>query len=239
MKYVNGISSHVYKLNPAFKILYLLFYVTICFLPNNLDYIRIASFIIVSYLLLSSKIPFKYFLNTIYNFKIIIIAMFIILASLHYTFQNSLILVLSFIFGLSLMSLIIFTTTSLEIALGIYNLVKYFNFISINSNLLFFKIYNLVSFKDDYLFCQKNKIEALELKGRNINQKNILIRFIIKIDISSLVYKDVKKLQHKRIYMMTRNHFNIEDYINKLHFFDIIYLLSFILLIGIYILKVM
>ena len=39
------INSSIHKLNPTFKLLYLFLYLVICFLPHQIEYISIASFV--------------------------------------------------------------------------------------------------------------------------------------------------------------------------------------------------
>lgn len=237
MKYIN-IKSHIHNINASIKILYLLFYLVLCFLPNNFDYIRIGSFIITTYLVISSKVPLKYYFQTISKTFFIIVAIFVLCASLNLTLINSILIVLSFIFGLALYALIIYTTEPLNLAFGIYNIVKPLNVLNLSPNYLFMKIYNMVLFISDYKHSQKNIIDALELKGRVIRDQNIISRFFIKLDLMPLVLKNSKKMRQLRNKRMIREKFDVNNYSNQVHLIDIIYLLAFVLLIIIYISKV-
>lgn len=258
------ISSSIHRLNPIFKIFYFLLFVTICFLPNNINYLVLANFIIAFYLLISSKVPFKYYVKKVLNLKLIIIAMFIIYASFSYSFINSLLIVLKFIFSVSLFWMIIYTTTLFDLSLGIYNIFKHLNILGINKNRLFSKIYNFVSFKQDYIISENQIIEGLEIKGKDIRHRNILFRFFTHIDLIPITLKKRKKVVQKREYQLIRNGFDVEKYINtinnekdyiyinnifqvnistecnitKLSIRDFVYFFAFILLIVIYLIKV-
>ena len=238
LEYIN-ISSPIHKLNPTFKIFYFILFVIIALLPHNLDYIVLANCILGTYLIICSKVPLKFYLHNIWQVKLIIVAMFIILASFNYTLISAFLLVLSFVIAVCLYCLIIYTTSLFERAMGIYNIIKHFNFINYNSNVLFIKIYNLMCFKKDYEYEENKKIEALEIKGQDIRHQNILKRFSYKVNLCPEIIKNVKKYQKKRKEVILRHKFNVQSYYSLAHFADFIYLLLFGLLIFIYISKVM
>ena len=135
-------------------------------------------------------------------------------------------------------NLIAYTTSSFDLAVGIYNFLKYFNFLSLNNNCLFIKIYNLVTFKIDYRLCQNNVIESLELKGKSIKDKNILSRFLIKLDLVNIVMLKLKEKRKKREKMMLRNNLSVKNFDQNIHLIDIIYMSAFVLLLCIHISKV-
>lgn len=261
------INSSIHKLNPTFKLLYLFLYLVICFLPHQIEYISIASFIIVFFLLISARIPFKFYLNNIYRLFPIILALFIIFASFSFTLTASILIILKLIFAMCLFTMIIYTTTNINLSIGIYNLIKHINILGINQNILFIKIYNLVSFKQDYIFKEKQIIEGLENKGKNIRHQNIITRFFVYIDLIPLVLKKRKELTQKRKKHLLKNGFDIETYLNtinhkeneenyaylntlfqndvnvagcvsKIGIWDFIYFFAFILLLVIYLVKV-
>ena len=237
LEYID-INSSMHKANPTVKILYLILFVVISYLPFNLDYIVLANCILAFYLIISSRIPLKYYIRNVLQTKLIIIAMFIILASFRFTFLQSLLIVLPFILAVCLYCLIIYTTFPFDLAMGIYDMVKYLNIFGINKGNLFIKIYNLVYFRKDYEIEEGKIIEAREIKGENIRHQNIIGRFITHINLIPEVLKRVKKFQQKRKAVMCKNAFNVDNYMAHLQITDIIYLLMFGLLIFMYIIKV-
>lgn len=258
------INSSVHRLNPTFKLLNLFLYLVICFLPYQIDYLIISSFIIVTFLLISSRIPLKYYLNNIYHIFPLIIALFIILASFSYTLTASILIALKFIFAICLFTMIIYTTTNMDLSIGIYNILKHLNILGINPNILFIKIYNLVTFKQDYFFSENKIIEGLEIKGKNIRHKNILSRFFARLNLIPLVLRKRKKIIQKRKKHLLGHDFDIETYITTINYkenyayltnilqidldiaegatkfsvWDFIYFFAFILLIVLYFMKV-
>ena len=237
LEYIN-IKSPIHKINASLKILYLIFYGILCIVAWKFIYILIASYILVAYLLICSKIPLKYYLINIYKCSLFIVALYIILASYSFSFINATFIVLSFIFGIALICLIIYTTTLFNLSLGIYNIVKNFNLLSVSKNSLFMFIYNLLYLKKDYEVISSNKIDALEIKGINIRYKNIIERFFIKLDLLSENLYNVKLKQQKRKKVMKKNKFELINVKNNLSIIGIIYLLLFIFLIVIYFIKV-
>ena len=97
------------------------------------------------------------------------------------------------------------------------------------------KIYNLVTFKIDYRLCQNNVIESLELKGKSIKDKNILSRFLIKLDLVNIVMLKLKEKRKKREKMMLRNNLSVKNFDQNIHLIDIIYMSAFVLLLCIHI----
>lgn len=261
------INSSIHRLNPTFKLLYLLLYLVICFLPYQIDYLIIASFLIVAFLLISSRVPLKFYLNNIYHIFPLIIALFIILASFSYTLIASILIALKLIFAICLFTMIIYTTTNINLSIGIYNILKHLNILGINQNILFIKIYNLVSFKQDYVFSENQIIEGLEIKGENIRHKDIISRFFTHLNLIPLVLRKRKKVAYKRKNQLLGNGFDIETYLNtinhknikesyayltnilqndldvaryatKVGIWDFVYFFAFILLIVLYLMKV-
>ena len=125
------LNSSIHKSNSTLKLLYLIFYIIIGLLPHNLDLIVLASFIIVAYLMIASKIPLRNYIQVVCKTYVIIIALFIILASLNYTLMDSTLIVLKFVFGVSLYSMIIYTTNPFDLAMGIYGIVKHLNLLAL------------------------------------------------------------------------------------------------------------
>lgn len=238
LEYIN-ITSPIHKLNPTFKIFCLIMFVIIAILPHNLDYVILANCILGTYLIICSKVPLKFYLHNIWQVKLIIVAMFIILASFNYTLISAFLLVLSFVIAVCLYCLIVYTTPLFDRAMGIYNVIKHFNFLNVNPNILFIKIYNLICFKKDYEYEENKKIEAMEIKGQAIRHQNILKRFSCKINLIPEIIREVKKYQKKRKEVILRHKFNVNSYYSLAHITDFIYLLMFGLLIFIYISKVM
>ncbi len=237
LEYIN-INSPIHKANPTIKILYLILFTIISYLPNNLDYIVLANCILALYLIISSRIPLKYYLQNILKTKLIIIAMFIILASLRFTLLKSLLIVLPFILAVCLFSMLIYTSHPFDLAMGIYDIVKYINILGINKNSLFIKIYNFVYFKKDYEIEEEKIIEGREIKGENIRGRNILARASIHVNLMPEVMKKVRTFAKKRTDIIIKNNFKVENYVAHIRITDIIYLLMFGLLIFMYILKV-
>lgn len=232
------ISSPIHNLNPIIKILYFILYLGLCFLPNNHLFITLASFILVLYLIINSKVPVKLYLSNIWKFKLVILTMYIILASFRFTLIASTILVLKVVFGLLLYNMIIYTTKPFDLAYAIFSFFKPFNILGLNENRMFVRIYNLVLFRYQYARQMGETIEGLENKGKSFYDKNIISRFFIKMKLSFPVFKKIKVINRRRRGIMFRHKFSVKKYYYKLTCWDIVYLLLFVMLLGIYIVKV-
>ena len=237
LEYLN-ISSKIHNFNSTLKIIYLFFYLVICIFAYQINYILLANMIIVSYLMISSKVPITYYIKGILKMKLIIIALYIICASFNCTFLVSTIYVLSFIFGYTLYELIIFTTSLYDLTCGIYNIVKYFNIFSISKSNLIISIYNLVYLKKDYILSLNKVIDSLENKGIVIRNKNIISRFYIKLQLTDRVLNKIKIIRKKRKNLMIKNKVCLSESAFKVSVYELIILMAFILLIIIYVSKV-
>ena len=80
--------------------------------------------------------------------------------------------------------------------------------------------------------------KSLELKGKSIKDKNILSRFLIKLDLVNIVMLKLKEKRKKREKMMLRNNLSVKKFDQNIHLIDIIYMSAFILLLCIHISKV-
>ena len=189
------------------------------------------------------------------------------MASFSYTLIASILIALKIIFAICLFTIIIYTTTNINLSIGIYNILKHLNILGINQNILFIKIYNLVSFKQDYVFSENQIIEGLEIKGENIRHKDIISRFFTHLNLIPLVLRKRKKVAYKRKNQLLGNGFDIETYLNtinhknikesyayltnilqndldvaryatKVGIWDFVYFFAFILLIVLYLMKV-
>lgn len=237
LEFINT-KSHITKVNPSLKILYLILYIVICCLSLNYNYILIANFILVTYLLLSSKIPLRFYLKNIFKVFLFIVALYIILASFSYSLLFSTLVVLSFIFGVCLYSMIIYTTHPFDLTLGIWEIIKHFNILSLNETNIFIRIYNFVYLRYDFNISVNNVIDSLELKGVNVRHKNIIARFLIKANYLNDIFEQIKIIRNKRTHTIKRNKFNVGYIKSKVNLIDVIYLGLFILLIVLYISKV-
>lgn len=223
----------------ALKILYLFCYLVIVFLPRNLNYILIASFILIALLLVDSKIPLKFYLKKVFKIfnLLVILTIFIISASYQYNFGISFMIVLKYVFFVLLCSYIELSSTKFELAQGIFMFLKNINVFSINEVWLFQKIYNWCYLKKDFKEVLELKLEALELKGHNIRNKNLIVRFFKKLDLVGQVIPKVQSLQKKRSDILKKTCKEVR-YVQKLNYVAIVYFGAFLLLIGIYISKV-
>lgn len=229
LEFIN-IKSHISKINPSLKIIYFLLYIAICCVSLHFNYILIPNFIFVTYLLISSKVPIKFYLNNIFKIFLLIIALYIIMASFSYTLLFTSLVALSVIFGVCLYTMIIYTTQPFDLALGIYDIVKHFNFLAINPNNIFISLYNLVYLRKDYYVASNNIIDALELKGINFRHNNIIARFFMKLNYLNDIFAQMRNIRVKRTNTIKRNRFDINNVRSNIHVVDIVYLGLFILL---------
>ena len=237
LKYIS-LNSTIHQANATIKILYLIVYGIICFLPNNIDFIVIASFLLATYLIISSKIPLSYYIKNIYRIMPIIIILLVILSRLQFTMLTSILIVLKVVFGVCLYALIIYTTLPFELAYSIYGILKYLNIFGIKRTKLFIWIYNTVLTKKDICDMMEKTIEGLEIKGICINNKTIISRFFIKLDLLPEVLRKVKSIHKKRKRVILKNGFDVNAHQSLVGINDILFLLMFITLITIYGLKV-
>lgn len=231
--------SIIHLLNPLSKVLVSLIFIFMILLSSNFV-VCIALLLILLILINISNIPIKSFLQPLFNMKFLFLFVIIIDLIFNISLYNSLMSIFKICLFVIYSSLLIYTTSTNELAIGIYMFLYPLTIFKIPV----FKISMTISLSINFislLFLQSNKIlKSQKSRGFNyssgsIKQKIIGIRSVfIPVFINSM--KRAEEIGN----MIEIRNFNFNNSRTftksmKLHYEDI-YIISFHLIIFIFVL---
>lgn len=121
-RYYN-VSSEIHKLNPLCKILAMMVFVVMVVMCSSLK-VTISLFLILSFLITISNISFKNYIKPIVSMKVLLLFIFFINFIFRVGFDSSIIMISKVILVVMYSSVLIFTTTTNELAFGFASLLR-------------------------------------------------------------------------------------------------------------------
>ena len=95
----NNEDSYVHKLNPSIKMIGLLFYVLFCLLKYN-NYLFIVNLAVIFVLVLFSNVDYKRYLKVLWNWKFLLIFLYVFLYSQEMVIRDINIIIFKILFFL-------------------------------------------------------------------------------------------------------------------------------------------
>lgn len=126
-RYYN-IDSPIHKLNPLCKILASIVFLVMVLISSRIKVI-ISLFLILSFIITISNVPFNYYLNPIFSMKVLFIFLFIINLIFGVSVYNSFVMISKIILVVMYSSVLLFTTTTNSLAYGISSFLRTLSFI--------------------------------------------------------------------------------------------------------------
>ncbi len=123
-----NIDSPIHKLNPLCKILASIVFLVMVLISSRIKVI-ISLFLILSFIITISNVPFKYYVKPILGMKILFIFLFIINIIFGVSVYNSFVMISKIILVVIYSSVLLFTTTTNSLAYGISSFLRPLNFI--------------------------------------------------------------------------------------------------------------
>ena len=126
-RYYN-VDSAIHKLNPLCKILASIVFLVMVLISSRFKVI-ISLFLILSFIITFSNVPFKYFFNPLFGMKVLFIFLFIINFIFGVSFYNSCVMVSKVALVVMYSSVLLYTTTTNSLAYGIASFLRPLSFI--------------------------------------------------------------------------------------------------------------
>ena len=126
-RYYN-IDSPIHKLNPLCKILASIVFLVMVLISSRFKVI-ISLFLILSFIITLSNVPFKYFFKPIFSMKILFVFLFIINIIFGVSFYNSFVMISKVLLVVMYSSVLLYTTTTNSLAYGIASFLRPFSFL--------------------------------------------------------------------------------------------------------------
>ena len=229
--------SITHNMNPLIKIFsFIIYIIVLCFRFNNILFICNVS-LVLSYIIFSNISIIKY-LKVIWNFKILIIFIYILSYYNNYSSMTICYILLYIIFTILFIYVIVLTTTKEDLS---NSLGSIFN-IGIYKERVKYRFYKLICFKELFINNLNKRVDNIEYNGFDIRYRSFIVRWGLVLSNIKDIYKDSKldlKKREKYILLKGFNGYNKSNkYNKKLSLVDFVIVLYDIFLIVYYILVV-
>lgn len=121
-RYYN-VDSPIHKLNPLCKILASIVFLVMVLISSRVKVI-ISLFLILSFIITISNVPFNYYLKPLFGMKVLFIFLFIINILFGVSFYNSFVMICKIILVVMYSSVLLFTTTTNSLAYGFSSFLR-------------------------------------------------------------------------------------------------------------------
>ena len=121
-RYYN-VDSPIHKLNPLCKILTSIVFLVMVLISSRVKVI-ISLFLILSFIITISNVPFKYYLKPLFGMKVLFIFLFVINIIFGVSFYNSFVMICKIILVVMYSSVLLFTTTTNSLAYGFSSFLR-------------------------------------------------------------------------------------------------------------------
>lgn len=187
--------SCIHKLNPLCKILISIIFIVMVLLTFSIKSV-LALFLVLSFIIGLSNIPYKKIFNPIWSIKYIILIIFLV--SLPFGINNSIILILKICLITIYYSILIMSTKVNELIKGFYSLYKPLKIFGIEIDRLSIDSALFLNFIPFYIREYKTTKIKLLSRGFENSFKNAIYK---NINLISITYKNILK---KRDIMLIR-----------------------------------
>ena len=181
------IRSQINALNPTIKIILFIFSIINIFINDQIN--TIIFLMIIFFIILLSKIPIFHFLKTIYVARYLFLIVILICAPLRISIKDCLMLLVRIASFLEVISILIFTTSPIELADGIDNIIKPFNIFYLKTGGFTLKTMLAIKFLPVMLSETDKILKSQASRGFDYLYKIIIGKLIVIIKSSKTIIK--------------------------------------------------
>ncbi len=237
----NNEDSLIHKLNPSIKMLGLLFYVLFCLLKYN-NYLFIVNLAIIFILILFSNVDYKRYLKVLWNWKFILVFLYVFLYSQEMVIRDINIIIFKILFFLLYFKCLLFTTTREEFGKGSSVLLNLFNLIGLSLRRIAINVSNVISFIYYFIDTWKDYYINVSVKGgcADLSVFDKVVAFFKEFSNIWNVSKNKSRLRKKELLdkMYDKNMHSAYKYRYKLKWYDYLFVIIYIGMLVFYIWKV-
>jgi len=237
----NNENSFIHRINPSIKILGLCFYVLFCLLKYN-NYLFIVNIALVFSLILFSNVDVKRYLKVVWDWKFILIFLYVLLYSQEMEIVDINIIIFKILFFLMYFKCLIFTTTREEFGKGGSVLLNLFNLIGLSLRRIAIKISNFFSFFYFFFDSFKEYYRTVNAKGGCADSSlvdEIVLFFKEFKNIFKLARDKSKQRKKDLLNKMYDKHLQpYYKYRYKLKWYDYLFVIIYIAMLVFYVWKV-
>ena len=226
------VNSPVHKMNSTVKLICLL--LLLVPIIGSLD-IKLHAIMLFAtiYLLISSNVPMRFYLDSVYSLRYILIILVFILAFNSTYFETAGSIILKIVILTLYLSMLFYNTSASELKYGIEKILSPFNLFNINISPLINGLVNAITFFPNLFITEKSVLVSASSRGLDYFHTDILSRFYALILSFKNTLRLTKERTNKIKFAATLKGYSTKKYrtnlrSNKVGFNDIFVLLIFI-----------
>lgn len=183
-------NSRIHRINPTVKIIIFLFSILNMFINDEKN--MVIFLIIVFIMIAISRIPLTHYLKMVYVSRYLFLIIILICAPLGISIKDCLLIIVRVATTIEVLSILIFTTTPIEIADGIDNIIRPFNILFIKTGKLTLSIMLTIKFLSVMLSETDKVLTSQASRGFDYFYKTIIGKLIVIIKSSKTIIKHSK-----------------------------------------------
>ena len=187
------VNSPIHRLNPVVKFICLLLMLVPIIASMDMKLHLIMLFIVI-YLLYSSKVPFRFYFDTLYSLRFVFVLLIFILAFREFYFEDAVSIILKVVVVMLYLSMLFYTTSPSELKYGIEKLLSPFNIFNINISPLINKVVDVITFFPNLFITEKQVLINASSRGVDYFHTDIISRFFALV----LSFKNTLRLTRER-----------------------------------------
>ena len=231
------VDSCIHRLNPVVKLINFIIIILLLILTSS-TYINMFMFMLVIIMMLLSFVPLKYYINTLYSLRYILVIIMLICYYCNTTLELCLVYMSKVVVLVEYLSILTYTTSPSESIYGIEKFLSYFNFLYLPISSFSFKVNSMLRYFPLYLTVKNKTFKAASSRGIDYSSSFITNSFKISKNIRRLTkYKndEINLCSELRLYDIKKYRTNYRT--NKVGFYDIFFLLFHIVLVYAYLVE--
>ena len=229
------IDSCIHRLNPVVKLINFIIVLLLVIFSMS-TYVNVFMLLLVIIMMLLSFVPFKYYFNTFWSLRYVLVVVMLLCYYFHTSLEVCLIYMAKVVIVVEYLNILAYTTSPSESIYGIEKFISFFNFLYLPISSFSFRLNNALRYYPLYLTVKYKTRKASSSRGIDYSSLNIFKRFISSFKtrknirrLTKYKNKQIKECSELRLYDIRKYRTNYRT--NKVSFYDIFFLLFHIVLI--------
>ncbi len=233
------VNSSIHKLNPVIKILCFLLMLVPIIASSDISLHLIMLFAVI-YLLYSSKVPFRFYFDTVYSLRFILLIVVLLLAFKDFYMENAACIIIKIVLVMLYLSMMFYTTSPSELKYGIEKILSPFNLFNINISPLINASVNALVFFPNLFITEKRVLVSASSRGVDYFHTDIISRFYALMLSFKNTFRLARERNKKVIFSASLKGYSTHKYrtnlrTNKVTFNDVFMIVLFVGFIAFYV----
>src|SRR5574344_214672 len=221
------IDSAIHRLNPVCKLIMFLISIFLIVFSSSL-YVHLFLLSLIIVMMLLSYVPLRYYFNTFWSLRYILLIIAFVCASLRINITNTSIYMMKLIILVEYLNVLAFTTSPSETEYGIEKVLTPFNIFFLPLSTVSMKINNMLRYIPLMQSVEYRMLKAQTSRGIDYYHSTIFGRIYAVYNIFENIIVQTKRKNKERYFASRLRLYNVKRYrtnyrTNKIGFYDIVF----------------